>query len=146
MRAYPAAVGLFVGFVIFMFIAFVVAMSGNRTNPNLGGGSWGGGGVTLWSLRSNGTPARGILMTVSSTGRRANYGGQRFEIRNARVDIEATGFAPFETTTDMLIPGNLVRDVLPGSTVELRVDLSDRSLVLVIGPDVGFAQGAVRTS
>lgn len=145
--AYPPGVGLIVGFMVFMFIAFVVAMSGNRSNPNLGGGSWSGtGGTDVWSLQSSGTPARGILMSVSSTGTRTNYRGQRFETRSARVDIEATGYEPFEVNTYLLIPSNLVRDVLPGSTVELRVNLSDRSQVLVIGPDVGFAQGAVKTT
>lgn len=140
--------GLVFGFIVFMFVAFFIAMSnGNRAGQSSWNGSGGGvfsGGV--WGLRTNGTPARGIMMSVSMTGRRASYNGQRYEIRSARVDVEADGIAPYEINTDVYIPGNLVRDVLPGSTMELRIDPSNPGWVIVIGPDVGFAQGVVRTS
>lgn len=138
--------GLVFGFMVFMFFAFFIAMSGNRGaqgNLSSGGGFFSGG---VFGLRTNGTPARGIMMSVSTTGRRANNNGQRYEIRSARVDIEADGMSPFEINTDVYIPGNLVRDVLPGSTMELRIDPSNQGYVLVIGPDVGFAQGTVRTA
>lgn len=136
--------GLFVGFVIFMIVAFVVAANGNRNNSSAGWqGSFGTGGVG--SLAS-GTPARGIMLQVSSTGTRTTYNGLRYEIRSARVDIEITGYAPYEANTNVYIPTNLVRDVLPGSTMELRVDSTNRAMVLVVGPDVGFAQGTVQTT
>jgi hypothetical protein len=137
--------GLIVGFILFMFVAFFIAMSGNQGGGQTGGGSFfSGGGV--FGLSLNGTPARGIMMSVSMTGRRTSNNGQRYEIRSARVDIEADGIAPYEVNTDVYIPTNLVRDVLPGSTMELRIDRSNQSYVLVIGPDVGFAQRTVRTA
>jgi hypothetical protein len=98
------------------------------------------------NLATGGTPARGILLSVSSTGTRTQYYGQRCEIRGAVVDVEVPGLPPFEIRTQLYIPTNLVRDVLPGSTVELRIDPSNQTKVLVIGPDVGYTQGAVRTA
>ena len=91
-------------------------------------------------------PARGIMLNVPIIGRRTRHRGQRFEIRSCRVDVEPQGFAPYEVTADVYIPSNLVRDVLPGSTLEVRVDSSNLGNVLVIGPDVGYAQGSVRTA
>lgn len=135
--------GLFVGFVIFMVVAFIVASSGNRGQSSWQG-SFGSGGMS--GLLATGTPARGIMLTVSSTGTRTTYNGVRYEVRSALVDVEVTGFAPYESNTSVYIPTNLVRDVLPGSTMELRVDTTDRSRVIVVGPDVGFAQGTVQTS
>lgn len=142
---------IFLGFIVFMVIAFFVAMNGNRSPQNFDGTSSGGGvggffSGGIWGMRQNGTPARGIMLAVSMTGRRTNYGGQRYEIRSARVDIEPQGYAPYEVSTDVYIPSNLVRDVLPGSTMELRVDLNSRGMVIVIGPDVGYTAGAVRTT
>lgn len=136
--------GLIFGFMVFMFVAFFVAMNGNRGGQsNFGGGLFGGG---VYALASNGMPARGIMLSVSATGRRTSSSGQRYEIRSARVDVEAPGQPPYEIRTDVYIPSNLVRDVLPGSTMELRIDPSNPGSVLVIGPDVGFAQGVVKTS
>jgi hypothetical protein len=135
----------------FMVFAFILAMSGGSQNANwnqssaFGGGGFGGFGG-FGSLAQNGTPARAIMLWVSNTGSSTRRGNQRFEIRNARVDVEMAGYPPFELTTNVYIPSNLVRDVLPGSTMEIRMSQNDRSMVLVVGPDVGYAQGAVRTS
>jgi hypothetical protein len=139
-RAYAPAVGLVVGFVVFMFVAFFIAMSNNQ-NRGLSGGTWMGSG-----LLGNGVPARAILLGVASTGSRRSYGGQRFEVRSARVDIEEPGVHPYEIDTQIYIPSNLVRDALPGSTMEVRVDRANPNTVVIVGPDVGYTQGAVRTS
>ncbi len=129
---------------MFMVFAFVLATGGGVASlARAGGAGLFTGGV--YGLTSNGTPARGIMLWVSNVGQRTTSGGIRYEIRTAKVDIEVPGYQPYEANVNLYIPGNLVRDVLPGSTMELRVG-SDRSTVLVIGPDVGYVQGAVRTA
>lgn len=136
--------GLVVCFFMFMVFAFILATGGTAglaARGLAGSGLFSGGPMGL----ANGTPARGIMLWVSSTGRRWNSGGMRYEIRRARVDVEQLGMQPYVVDIDVYIPGNLVRDVLPGSTMELRVG-SDRQSALVIGPDVGYVQGAVRTT
>lgn len=132
-----------------MVIAFVFAIisvvRGQRGKPMFGGKS-----LRAWIQSGNlivaGTPARGIVLAVAPTGTRTSYYGQRCEMRGARVDVEIPGIMPYEIQTTLYIPTNLVRDVLPGSTMELRVDRTSASKAYVVGPDVGYAQGAVRTA
>ena len=88
-------------------------------------------------LASNGTPARGILLEVSSVpGTSVGIGLNKLQSRQVTIDIEVPGQPPYELQTTLLIPLNLVRDVLPGATVELRV--GSRNQVVVVGPGVGF--------
>lgn len=132
--------GMFIAFVVAVIAAVRKSGTASLTMPSLR--AW----LPVGSLLSGGTPARGIMLAVASTGTRTTYYGQRCEVRQARVDIEVRGVAPFELQTNVYIPSNLVRDVLPGSTMELRINPSNYAMVLVVGPDVGYAQGAVRTA
>lgn len=127
---------------VFFVVMFVIASSAGRAGG--GGGGFFGGGV--YGLEQSGTPARGIMLSVSSTGTVSRNGQVRYDLRNARVDVEPVGGQPYVVNTTLYIPSSLVRDVLPGSTMELRVSPSDPSRMLVVGPDVGYAQGTVRTS
>jgi hypothetical protein len=137
---------------VFGFIFYLVANSGRPANLNFAangvvtGGGWSGPADGTVSRLENAVPARGILLSVAITGTRTRHRGQRYEIRQCRVDVEPSGFAPYEVTANVYIPSTLVRDVLPGSTMEVRVDSGNLQNVLVIGPDVGYAQGSVRTS
>jgi hypothetical protein len=137
----------------FFFVFFLVANAG-RSPPSLtfapngmvSGGGWSGPADWKVSSLSKGVPARGILLNVAISGSRTRHRGQRYEIRTCRIDVEPSGFAPYEVTANVYIPSTLVRDALPGSTLEVRVDSGDLQNVLVIGPDVGYAQGSVRTA
>jgi len=71
---------------------------------------------------------------------------RRFELRQVYIDVEIPGKPPYETSSRAVIPINLVRDVLPGATVELRVDPKNPSKIAIIGPGTGFVQQAVRTA
>lgn len=97
-------------------------------------------------LVANGIPARGILLAVSPIGRKVGATWRRFERRRVRIDVEILGRAPYEVQTTTVFPLNLSRDVLPGATVELRVDPRNPNLLAIIGPGTGFAQAALRTS
>jgi hypothetical protein len=91
-------------------------------------------------LSASGIPARGILLQVAQTS--SGLGGpigRRFQRRSIRIDIEVPGHAPYEINAFAWIPMNCVRDVLPGATVELRVDPTNRQKFAIIGPGVGFA-------
>jgi hypothetical protein len=83
-----------------------------------------------------GTPARGILLAVASTGTRA---GTNQESRRVTIDIEVPGQPPYEVSTVATFPTCLRGDVLPGATVELRVHPRNRNApVSIVGPGVGF--------
>ncbi len=97
-------------------------------------------------LSANGIPARGILLQVAQTSSgMSGRIGRRFQSRRVRIDIEVPGRAPYEVRGLAWIPMNCVRDVLPGATVELRVDASNPQKFVIIGPGVGFAPQIVPT-
>ena len=126
-----AVFGLIVVFVIIMVVK---------------GAAGGGASGSYDALVANGTPARGILLQVSSTGTKIGSVARRFELRSVTIDVEIPGKAPYEISATPVIPINLVRDVLPGATVELRVDPKNPSKMAIIGPGTGFVQQALRTS
>lgn len=97
-------------------------------------------------LVKNGIPARGILLQVAPRGVRAGTRTRPFEQRQVYIDIEIPGQPPYEINASPIIPLNLVRDVLPGATVELRIDRGNRSNMAIIGPGVGFVQSSVMTA
>jgi len=128
-----------VGAVIVFVVVFLVWALIKGATTSVGGGQYD-------SLVRNGLPARGILLTVSPTGTKVGTPQRRFETRYVYIDIEIPGRAPYETNANAVIPLNLVRDVLPGATVELRVDPKNPSSIAIIGPGTGFVQQALRTA
>jgi len=92
-------------------------------------------------LIANGTPARGILLFVTpySSPVQGSTAQRRFVSRNVTIDVEIPGQQPYEVTTDLIIPSNLDRDILPGATVELRVDSRNPSRMAIVGPGAGFS-------
>ena len=136
--------GLFFGIVGVAVFFFFWAISRSGTNN----GNWSqmpasSGGLNV-AFQGNGKPARAILLYVDSVGVWKRNNGQRFDVRNASIDIEEPNGAPYVMDNASLhTPPNLVRDALPGSTMEVRIR---GNRVFIVGPDVGYAQGAVRTS
>jgi hypothetical protein len=96
-------------------------------------------------LRS-GIPARGILLAVSNVAL-GSVGTGLFKLqqRQVTIDIEVPGQPPYVATVTALIPLNLVRDVLPGATVELRVDPKNPNNLAIVGPGVGFNSNTLMT-
>ena len=121
-----AAIGIF---VFFMLVGAVRAA---------GSGGYQG-------LVRKGTPARGILLWVDRTAVKQPATGiganrVRYEKRSMTIDVEIPGKPPYEVTTSSFVPTNLSRDVLPGCTVELRVNPRNPQQIAIVGPGVGFAQ------
>jgi len=86
-----------------------------------------------------GTPARGILLWVATTpSGSVGITPWKCQLRTVVMDIEIPGQPPYEATVTVRIPTNLVRDVLPGATVELRVNPKRPSDIAIVGPGVGF--------
>ena len=130
-------------FVFVLFVAFVVW-----------GIAWGvkgsqGSAIGAYNrLLQKGLQARGIMLSVSRVGirqpgavtlnTRAGLTTLRFERRNVLVDVEIPGQAPYEVQTATLIPSRLVADVIPGATLELRVDPKNPRNIAVVGLGVGL--------
>lgn len=127
------------GFFAVVVIALVVFAVFRAT-----GAARAGGRSFSW-LVERGTPARGILLQVDSIGMpvAALGGGTGVERRNVTIDVEIVGRPPYTVVADILIPRNLARDVLPGATVELRVDPRNQNRIAVVGPGTGFAASAL---
>jgi hypothetical protein len=101
------------------------------------------GGVRRYDkLTAGGIPARGILLQVANTSTRQTIGMRRFESRWVWIDVEVPGHPPYEIQTNAMIPSTFARDVLPGVTVEVRVDPANSKNIAIIGPGVGFSGGA----
>jgi hypothetical protein len=97
-------------------------------------------------LLRRGVPARGILLAVAPLPSGSmGTGLAKLQTRRVTIDVERAGEPPYEVTGDVAIPLNLVRDILPGATVELRVARKNRGKLLVVGPGVGFNSAALRT-
>jgi hypothetical protein len=92
-----------------------------------------------WLLR-NGVVGQGILLQVDNTKTRDNNSSPslRLERRSVRIDVEVPGQPSYELQTSPSIPTHLSGDILPGATVELRVDPGDPTQLMVYGPGVGL--------
>lgn len=117
------------GFVV-VFIIVILAIA-------FGKGAVGG----YDRLIAQGTPARGILLSVTSYSSRVGGSNtqRRFVSRDVTIDVEIPGYEPYEVSTSLIIPSNLDRDILPGATVELRVDPKRPSRMAIVGPGAGFS-------
>ena len=91
------------------------------------------------AIAQRGIPARGILLQVSSVpGRTVGIAPWRFQPRSVVMDIEIPGRPPYQAAVTPFVPTHLVRDVLPGATVELRMNPKNPLQIVIVGPGVGF--------
>jgi hypothetical protein len=89
-------------------------------------------------LLKSGLPGRGILLQVSPTATRV--AGTRPSVRrDVLIDVEVAGRAPFELRTSLYIPQALDRDVLPGATLDIRVDPKNPKKIAIVGPGAFIA-------
>jgi hypothetical protein len=97
-------------------------------------------------LAARGISGRGILLAVSNiSSGSVGTGLYKMQQRAVTIDIELPDQPPYQATVTALIPLNLVRDVLPGATVEVRVDRSDPNNIAIVGPGVGFNSSTLMT-
>ena len=96
--------------------------------------------MDCYTLLQGGLPARGILLRVGtqfSAQGTANPGF--YEVRPVSLDVEIPGNAPYQCDCALYVPANLRRLVLPGATVELRVDPNAPKNIALFGPGVGLS-------
>ena len=146
--------GLIVVVLIILIIVAIVSSSKNTSGglnmSGLGVGAYvgGGGGVqggNFDRLMLKGVAARGILLQVAPTGTKSGTVQRRFELRAVTIDVEVPGQQPYVVQCMPIIPMNLVRDVLPGATLEIRVDTSDPTNIAIVGPGAGFSPTLIGT-
>jgi hypothetical protein len=88
------------------------------------------------SILQGGVQARGILLKVGSQRRPMGSAGSYYEMRAVTIDVEIPGKEAYETDCMLYVPSNLCRLILPGATLELRVQSSNS--IAVYGPGVGL--------
>lgn len=96
------------------------------------------GTMDCYALLQMGVPAAGILVQVGT--QRTLWGTANpgyFEARRVSIDVELPGQQPYRVDGPIYVPANLRRLVLPGATVELRVDPAAPRNIAVFGPGVG---------
>ena len=87
-----------------------------------------------------GIAAQGILLTVELVGAPAPRSGKRrFEYRSVSIDLEVPGKPPYERRARLIVPSRMVDDILPGATLEVRIDRWNSFLIAVVGPGAGIA-------
>jgi hypothetical protein len=119
----------FIGCLVPLFVGFLIIRAIWTAIAGPGGG-----------LLKNGVPARGILLQVSWMATRVQGSTtQPMERREVLIDVEVPGRPPYEVRAQALVPINLRNDVMPGATVELRVDPKDPKNLAIVGPGSGFA-------
>jgi len=129
-----AGFGIFVAVLIIVLIAKAAGSASSGTPRGYN------------ALLQNGIQARGILLSVANTSSGSvGIGMYKFQQRTVSIDIEVPGQPPYEAMVTALIPLNLVRDVLPGATVELRVDPKNPNNIAIVGPGVGFNAATLMT-
>jgi hypothetical protein len=124
-------------FVLF-FIAFVIyrVARGARSSSLPASSS---GRMDCYTLLQLGVPAAGILVQVGT--QRTLWGTASsgyFEARTVSIEVELPGQKPYRVDGPIYVPANMRRLVLPGATVELRVDPGSRQNIAVFGPGVSL--------
>ncbi len=126
------------GIVVVVLVLWVIIKAASSSSPSTAGG--------YNRLAARGVSGRGILLSVSNTSMGSvGTGMYKLQQRAVTIDIELPGQAPYQATVTALIPLNLVRDVLPGATVEVRVDPSNPNNIAIVGPGVGFNANTLMT-
>jgi hypothetical protein len=101
------------------------------------------GGTGPTKLLQQGLVAKGILLRVDIPATRwaAEGGRMAWQRRRLRIDVELPGHAPYEVDTLVQFPTNMSGSILPGATVELRVDPKKKDRVVISGPGVALGAG-----
>ena len=84
-------------------------------------------------LTQSGLRGRGLILSSSQTATNTRMGMQRFEQLQMTLEIEVQGVAPYVIQGVFLVPRGMV-DAIPGSSLEIAVDRSNPSSVVVLGP------------
>jgi len=118
-------VGGLVFIAIFALIVFFVVKAANAANKAM---------QAELNLVNTGIPAQGIFLQVAPTGTRQLINGYRYERRSVVLDVELPGQPPYQLGAMPLIPVSMIRSVLPGVSVQLRIDPKNSQSVAIVAP------------
>ncbi len=113
--------GAVISFVVFVFIFVIVAITKAASSAGRN------------RLAQSGLRGRGLILSSSQNATNTRVGMQRFEQRQMTMEIEVQGVAPYVIQGTFLIPRGMV-EAIPGSSLEIAVDRSNPSAVIVLGP------------
>ena len=116
------------GLIVFAIIGFIIVLlvrAGSAAQRAL---------LAELALVQTGIPAQGILLQVDSYGTRQLINGYVYERRGVILDVEMPGQPPYQVRVTPLFPVSMVRNVLPGVSLQLRVDPKSSQTVAVVAP------------
>lgn len=107
-------------------------------------------------LAATGVPASGLVLQVARTGMKFSMNGRTYDQRSLVLEVDIPGQPPYEVSVQPLIPRGMLRNILPGATIDIRVDPMNPQRVAVVlpgnmsafgaqGPQGGYPQGYAPT-
>ena len=123
--------------MVIFIILFAVVMVVITLNGQFKGATARQQVTDLDALAQNGIPAQGIVLQAAPTGTKVVIGMRRFERRSVVFEIEVFGHEPYTVGVVALIPTAMLKNVLPGATLDLRLDPKDRNHIAVVPPGGG---------
>jgi hypothetical protein len=98
-----------------------------------------GGTMDVYTLFQQGLQASGVLIWVSTQRTLWGTASQGYyEVRKVALTVEIPGQEPYQNECSIYVPANLRRLIIPGATLELRVDPGLPTNIAVYGPGVGL--------
>ena len=116
------------GLIVFAIIIFIIVLLARA------GGAAQRAVTAELALVQTGIPAQGILLQVDSYGTKQFVNGYVYERRGVTLDIEVRGQPPYQVQVTPLFPVSMLRSVLPGVSLQLRVDPKNSNTVAVVAP------------
>lgn len=84
-------------------------------------------------LQASGRRGRALVLSASPIVKGVTINGRRFQQRQMTIEVEVEGYPPYEVTDTFAVPRGFV-EAIPGSSLDVAVDLANRKNVAVLGP------------
>jgi len=117
-----------------IFVSWLVRRSISSQSPMFSGGT-----MDVYTLLQQGVQASGVLVWVGT--QRTLWGTANpgyYEVRKVALTVEIPGQPPYQNECSIYVPASLRRLIIPGATLELRVDPGSPTNIAVYGPGVGL--------
>jgi hypothetical protein len=116
--------GTFIGLCVFFFFIVLVLRSASARTASV---------RRFDRLQASGRRGRALVLSASPLVKGITINGRRFQQRQMTIEVEVDGFEPYEVTDTFAVPRGFV-EAIPGSSLDVAVDLANRRNVAVLGP------------